>query len=80
MFLRGSWVRALGQTADVRGDELSVGSTIRVHRLCWRALVLAMVTWNPLGAVLYPLELALVGRLKEGPSTELMLCRRLPDP
>ena len=40
--------------------------------------------WNPLGAVLgavlYPLELALVARLKEGPSTELMLCRRLPDP
>jgi hypothetical protein len=33
-----------------------------------------------LGAVLYPLELALVARLKEGPSTELMLCRRLPDP
>jgi SAM-dependent methyltransferase len=61
-----------------------VDSTSRVHRLCWRALVLAMVTWNRLGAVLgavlYPLELALVARLKEGPSTELMLCRKLPDP
>jgi SAM-dependent methyltransferase len=59
-------------------------STSRVHRLCWRALVLAMAAWNPLGAVLgavlYPLELALVARVKEGPSTELMLCRRLPDP
>jgi hypothetical protein len=58
-------------------------STTRVHRLCWRALVLAMVAWNPLGAVLvavlYPLEQAPVARLKEGPSTELMLCRRLPD-
>lgn len=61
-----------------------VDSTSRVHRLCWRALVLAMVAWNGLGAVLgavlYPLELALVARLKEGPSTELMLCRKLPDP
>jgi hypothetical protein len=61
-----------------------VDSTSRVHRLCWRVLELAMVAWNPLGAVLgavlYPLELALVARLKEGPSTELMLCRRLPDP
>jgi hypothetical protein len=56
-----------------------VDSTSRVHRLCWRALVLAMVAWNPLGAVLYPLEPTLVVRLKEGPSTELMLCRRLPD-
>jgi hypothetical protein len=59
-----------------------VDSTSRVHRLCWR--VLAMAAWNPLGAVLgpvlYPLELALVARLKEGPSTGLMLCRRLPEP
>jgi hypothetical protein len=51
-----------------------------MHSLCWRALVLAMVALNPLGAVLYPLELALVAPLKEGLSTELMLCRRLPDP
>jgi hypothetical protein len=33
-----------------------------VHGCCWRALVLAMVAWNPLGAVLgavlYPLERA----------------------
>jgi hypothetical protein len=40
--------------------------------------------WNPLGAVLgavlYPLELALVARLKEGLSIELTLCRGLPDP
>jgi hypothetical protein len=38
-----------------------------------------MMACNPLGAVLYPLELTLVVRLKEGPFTELMLCRRLPD-
>jgi SAM-dependent methyltransferase len=60
-----------------------VDSTSRLHRFCWRTLVLAMAAWNPLGAVvgaiLYPLELLLVARLKEGPSTELMVCRRLPD-
>jgi hypothetical protein len=42
-----------------------------------------MAAWQPLGAligaVLYPLEVALVSRLKEGHSTELMVCRRLPD-
>jgi SAM-dependent methyltransferase len=57
-----------------------VDSTSRLHRFCWRTLVLAMAAWNPLGAVvgaaLYPLELLLVARLKEGPSTELMVCRR----
>jgi hypothetical protein len=40
-----------------------------------------MAAWNPLGAVLgavlYPLELALVARLKEGPSTDL-ICRSWP--
>jgi SAM-dependent methyltransferase len=60
-----------------------VDSTSRLHRLCWRTLVLAMAAWNPLGAVvgaaLYPLEIALVARLKEGPSTELMVCRRSSD-
>ncbi len=58
-------------------------SASRLHRVCWRTLVLAMAAWNPLGAVigavLYPLEVALVSRLKEGPSTELMVCRRLPN-
>jgi SAM-dependent methyltransferase len=57
-----------------------VDSTSVLHRLCWRTLVLAMAAWNPLGAVLgailYPLEMVLVSRLKEGPSTELMVCRR----
>ena len=46
--------------------------------------MLTMTVWNRLGAYSwrfsYPLELTLVARLKEGPSTELMLCRRLPDP
>jgi hypothetical protein len=46
--------------------------------------VLTMAVWNRLGAYSwrfsYPLELALVARLKEGPSIELTLCRSLPDP
>jgi hypothetical protein len=45
--------------------------------------VLAMAAWHPLGvvvgAMLYPLELLLVARLQEGPSTELMICRRRSD-
>jgi hypothetical protein len=57
-----------------------VDSTSLLHRLGWRSLVLAMAAWNPigalLGAALYPLEMMLVSRLKEGPSTELMVCRR----
>jgi SAM-dependent methyltransferase len=57
-----------------------VDSTSRLHGLCWRTLVLAMAAWHPLGAIvgaiLYPLELVLVSRLKEGPSTELMVCRK----
>jgi hypothetical protein len=42
-------------------------------------LMPAMAAWNRLGgcgAVPYALELLLVTRLKEGPSTELMVCRR----
>jgi hypothetical protein len=42
-----------------------VDSTSKVHGRCRRVLVLAMAAWNPLGAVLYPLELALVARLQE---------------
>jgi len=57
-----------------------VDSTNLLHRLCWKALVLAMAAWNPLGAavgsILYPFEIVLVSRLTEGPSTELMVCRR----
>jgi hypothetical protein len=49
-----------------------VDSTSMLHRLCWRTLVLAVAAWEPLGAVvgamLYPLEIPLVARLKEGPS------------
>jgi SAM-dependent methyltransferase len=60
-----------------------VDSASRLHRLCWRMLVLAMAAWNPIGALvgaaLYPLEILLVARLKEGPSTELMVCRKLSD-
>jgi SAM-dependent methyltransferase len=61
-----------------------VDSSSVLHRLCWRTLVLAMAAWNPLGAVvgavLYPLERLLVARLREGPSTELMVCGRRAGP
>ena len=43
-----------------------------VHRLASRRERLGAA----IGAALYPLELALVGSLREGPSTELMICRR----
>lgn len=33
-----------------------------------------------LAALAYPLELALVSTLREGPSTEIMICRRPPSP
>ena len=56
-----------------------VDSASRLQRLCWETLMPAMAAWNRLGgrgAVPYPLEFLLVTRLKEGPSTELMVCRR----
>jgi SAM-dependent methyltransferase len=50
----------------------------------WRLLSNAASRWNVVGAVLgtvvYPVELALVSRLGEGPSTELMVCRRPATP
>jgi len=33
---------------------------------------------HALGAALYPLEVVLTGLLREGPSTELMICRKVP--
>jgi SAM-dependent methyltransferase len=54
-----------------------------LHVGSWRLLELALASWNSLGAVigpvLYPLERRLVGRPKDGPSTELMICRKAPD-
>jgi hypothetical protein len=47
-----------------------VDSTSRLHTVCWRTLVWRWPAWKPLGAVigviLYPLEVVLVSRLKEG--------------
>jgi SAM-dependent methyltransferase len=55
-------------------------SRSRVHRLWWRGLVAIASrsdrAGGALGALLYRAELAIVARLREGPSTELMLCRR----
>jgi SAM-dependent methyltransferase len=53
----------------------------RFHRAWWRALAgvasRSGTVGGWLGALLYRPELALIARLREGPSTEIMLCRRL---
>jgi predicted TPR repeat methyltransferase len=55
-------------------------SRAHLHRVWWRALAgiasRSEAVGAAAGALLYPLELALVSRLREGPSTELMICRR----
>lgn len=55
-------------------------STSRLARWAWTAMVspaaLGEAAGWALGAALYPLERALVSRLQESPSTELMICRR----
>jgi SAM-dependent methyltransferase len=55
-------------------------SSNRLHHLWWRGLAGLATRSNragaAAGALLYPFELALVARLREGPSTELMLGRR----
>lgn len=52
----------------------------RLARLAWTAMVAPTVLGEPLGwalgAMLYPLERALVRLKHESPSTELMVCRR----
>jgi 2-polyprenyl-3-methyl-5-hydroxy-6-metoxy-1,4-benzoquinol methylase len=55
-------------------------STSRVHRWWWRGLTAVASRSDrlggALGALLYRPELAIVARLDEGPSTELLVCRR----
>jgi SAM-dependent methyltransferase len=55
-------------------------SSSRLLRYWWGGLTELLERSNRLGRVagacLYPLELALVSTLREGPSTELMICRR----
>jgi SAM-dependent methyltransferase len=57
-------------------------SRSRLHRLWWRGLAgvaaRSEAAGTALGAALYPAELAAVALAREGPSTELMLCRRPP--
>ena len=52
----------------------------RLLRLAWTAMVAPAALGEPfgwaLGALLFPVERALVRRLRESPSTELMVCRR----
>ncbi|HSE52784.1 MAG TPA: class I SAM-dependent methyltransferase [Gemmatimonadales bacterium] len=59
-------------------------TTSKLARWGWTALVAPAALGEPigwaLGAILYPLEKALVTRLKESPSTEIMLCRKQVTP
>jgi SAM-dependent methyltransferase len=53
----------------------------RLARWAWTAMVAPAMLGEPfgwaLGAALYPIERRLVKLRKEGPSTELMVCRKL---
>ena len=55
-------------------------TTSRLARWSWTAMVAPAALAEPIGwavgAILYPLEKALVKRLKESPSTEVMVCRK----
>jgi SAM-dependent methyltransferase len=55
-------------------------TTSRLARWAWTAMVAPAAIAEPIGgmvgAVLYPLERALVRRMRESPSTELMICRK----
>jgi hypothetical protein len=57
-----------------------VDSASRLHRACWRGLARVAGTAEPAGwaagALLYPIEVLLGRLLREGPTTELMICRR----
>jgi SAM-dependent methyltransferase len=60
-----------------------VDSRSRTLNRSWRYVKRLAMTHRALGtavgAILYPLERALVSRVQEGPSTELFVCRRAAD-
>jgi SAM-dependent methyltransferase len=60
-----------------------IDSTSRLRNLLWRRVERLAVTepggWLT-GAALFPLELGLARITREGPSTELMICRKQPRP
>jgi 2-polyprenyl-3-methyl-5-hydroxy-6-metoxy-1,4-benzoquinol methylase len=57
-----------------------VDATSRLARWAWTAMTAPATLGEPigwiLGAALYPIERALVRRMRESPSTELMICRK----
>ena len=57
-----------------------VRSDIDAHRAAWRRIVSTVKRWPalgaPLGAALYPVEAALVDRVRDAPSTEFLVCLR----
>jgi SAM-dependent methyltransferase len=80
--VRGAGFEILQRTPMFFLLNSPIDSSSRLLDLSWRALSAASAWRNGLGRVLgglaYPVELALVSRLREGPSTELMICRRPP--
>jgi SAM-dependent methyltransferase len=60
-----------------------VDSTSRLHRIWWRNLARAAgkseIAGGLLGACLCGAEVELAKRLRRGPSTEMMVCRKRPD-
>jgi hypothetical protein len=59
-----------------------VDSGSRLAKVRWFAIAGPVAVSNALGtlvgAILYPLEWLLVTVCKESPTTEMMICRRLP--
>jgi SAM-dependent methyltransferase len=56
-----------------------VRSNSGAHRAAWTRIVSTVKRWPalgaPLGAALYPVEAALVDRVKDAPSTEFLVCQ-----
>lgn len=84
-----SAVEAAGLEVELRRPMLvllnaPVDTGSRVLRAGWTALRMAALRGellgNAAGAIAYPFELALAAALREGPSTEIMVCRRRERP
>jgi SAM-dependent methyltransferase len=61
-----------------------VRSRSRLHHVAWSRLAATVAGHprlsGPVGRALYPLEVALVDRVRRAPSTELLVCRRASTP
>ena len=85
----GAVVTAAGLQIELRRPMLvllnaPVDAESRLLRASWAGLRAAALRGEALGtaagALAYPFEVALAAALREGPSTEIMVCRRPPQP